>query len=148
MSSEDVQALILFVGGLTIFLASLLYAREVLSSKAHNKRMHELQRRAIAAGELPPDQRREAFTEISREMRALSDPGSRGRAKAEVRPADQTAASLEAEPDSGALLESIERLERQISDSDERADSVSREIREQLSRLRQQVAVLDRRHTS
>lgn len=147
MSSEGVQALILFVGGLTIFLASLVYAREVRNSKMRARQMHELQRRAVAAGELPPSRRREAFEAISRDMRALSNPGSRDGANA-VGPPNQTAASLGVEPDSGALLESIERLERQLTDSDERADSISRDIHEQLSRLRQQVAVLERRHTS
>ena len=59
-------SLLVLFGGLAIFIASMLYAREYLRFKQANRESIELMRRATEASYLAPEEREREFAEISR----------------------------------------------------------------------------------
>jgi hypothetical protein len=69
----DYLSWIIFVGGLSIFVAMLFYARAVFSFRQHAKKSGELMDRAMLASRLPPDEAQREFDLIRQEFRALID---------------------------------------------------------------------------
>jgi hypothetical protein len=141
---------LIFLGGLAIFVATLFYGREVMRYKYSVRRQGELLGRAAAAGHLPPAEAQAEFEAIRREFRSLLNGDKPRKAVHELSPSSaskrRTPSDTQGEGETATvsradLLESVKHLEMEIDANDAIADH--RRLREELSRLKQQISLLD-----
>ena len=69
----DYISAIVFVGGISVFIASLLYAREYLRFRQDLRKMRALQRRALDASRLPSEEAQREFATVLEEFRKLQE---------------------------------------------------------------------------
>ena len=138
-------AVLVIASGFVIFSMSLLYLRAHLRFRS-DMRMLGVQDEAIEASRLPPLQAQAELARIARPMRELSGSGS-GVANGgteDASSAEVTVSQLSlrsgARKYEGDLLESLHRIELQLSESDQVLVATKREVQEELSRLREQIA--------
>jgi hypothetical protein len=143
---SDTFNFILFIGGASIFVASVLYAREVIRFKQDMRRLYRLERRAVEAGYLHADETQAELANVSREIRTMIEATSRDHSVTrEPRDSSKVARSkVSSTALPKELIRMVERIEQELAVSDERLINKNREIKEELARLREQIALLDR----